>query len=53
MTARQETLDFTQTAAGQSLGAMPCSALVLDAGYSVAGLVGYSEAGICENKEAH
>ena len=33
MTARQETLDFTQTAAGQSLGAMPCSPLppVLDA----------------------
>jgi len=31
MTARQETLDFTQIAAGQSLGAMPCSALVLDA----------------------
>jgi SAM-dependent methyltransferase len=33
MTARQETLDFTQTAAGQSLGAMPCSgssAQVLD-----------------------
>lgn len=25
MTARQETLDFTQTTAGQSLGAMPCS----------------------------
>jgi hypothetical protein len=25
MTPRQETLDFTQTAAGQSLGAMPCS----------------------------
>ena len=33
MTARQETLDFTQTAAGQSLGAMPGSPLppVLDA----------------------
>ena len=31
MTARHETLNPPQTAAGQSLGAMPCSALVLDA----------------------
>lgn len=30
MTARQETLDLHQDAAGQSLGAAPCSALVCD-----------------------